>query len=92
MRKMSDNQWRLLEILERSGGVGAGEVEVQWRLGCHSLPPKIARGVVAALVRTLAARGLAVRTPLGYEITEAGRGRLERRRELLRRKSCWNSQ
>jgi hypothetical protein len=83
---MTANQWRLLEVLENWGGHGTIEVELQW--GGYDFGESEAeeakafrttRLVVASLVRSLVRRGYATNDGC-YDITDAGRASLERRR------------
>lgn len=90
---MTANQWRMLEILERWGGSGTIEVEMQW--GDYDFGPdpeddlkgaRVCRLVVASLVRSLERKGYARDDRGGYDgydITEAGKALLAKRRARM---------
>lgn len=80
---LTPKQWRLLEIIGHWSGHGTIEVEIQW--GDYDYGDddeaarkgeRVCRRVVAALFRTLKARGLTTDAGNGYEITDAGRAAL----------------
>ena len=83
---MTKKQWRLLEILRHWGGSGTIEVETQW--GDYEMEDdeeglkgwRITRIVVAGLMRTLVAKGLATNDDSGYGITDRGIALLDRRK------------
>ena len=89
---MTQNQWRLLEILDHWGGMGTIEVEIQFGEYAPDTDAeddysgfRKTRLVVAGLMRTLAKRGLAVLDAeypgCGYDITEKGREVLSRHQQ-----------
>jgi hypothetical protein len=83
---MTPKQWKLLEVLDRWGGMGAIEVETQFgeydfgsSEAAEAKGYRVTRLVVASLVRSLARKGYAVSGQDGYDITDAGRAALARR-------------
>jgi ribosomal protein S19E (S16A) len=83
---MTTKQWRMLKILDHHDREGTMEVECQWGgydFGDNEADEakawRVNRLVVAGLVRSLVAKGLATDDQDGYGITEAGRTLLEKR-------------
>jgi len=82
---MTQNQWRLLDILDHWGGMGTIEVEIQFGEYAPDTDDendtsgfRKTRLVVAGLIRGLVKKGLATNDHDGYNITQRGR-------ELLRK-------
>jgi hypothetical protein len=91
---MTAKQWRLLEILQHHGDPAEGTMEVLLAWGDYDFgdsPEQEAKGwnvtrlVVAGLMRTLVAKGLALDDEWGYGITEKGKALLARRRARQQR-------
>lgn len=83
---MTANQWKILELLDRHGGEGTIEVELQfggYDYGDSEAEEakawRVNRLVVAGLVKSLVAKGYATNDEDGYGITDAGIKALERR-------------
>lgn len=80
---MTQNQWRMLDILDCWGGQGTIEVEIQFgdydfgdSEAGQSKGRRVCRLVVANLVKSLVRKGYATDDDNGYDITEAGRALL----------------
>lgn len=87
---MTQNQWRLLDILEDFGGLGTIEVEIQFGEYAPDTDDeddtsgfRKTRLVVAGLMRTLVKKGLATDDENGYGITEKGITLLKKHRERM---------
>jgi hypothetical protein len=86
---MTANQWKLLDLLERHGGQGTIEVELQFgEYAPHADENsgfRTTRLVVASLMRSLVSRGLATNDENGYDITDHGREVLKRHEARLQK-------